>query len=216
MSFKVVTLQHAFFLESALDLARLSLDQKESPTSNSRRACVLGSVLCAVSFLECFINGLFDYAAEPVRRTTFHRALASVWDDVDREQTLTKYQLALALCGQPPFPVHCDPYQSAAILIKFRNAISHPKEIIAQTKSQQRLENKLRGKYVFTASRCGDGHDEFFPHRCLSPDGAAWGVETAARFALDFHGRLPTTAYWLPETGRMEAVLRETKVLRKG
>jgi hypothetical protein len=64
MAFWIRTQQDLFFLSLALDLARLAstLAPPSAAETDSRQACVLGSVICSVSFLECSINGLYDDA----------------------------------------------------------------------------------------------------------------------------------------------------------
>jgi len=83
MEYWIRTQQDLFFLSSAVDLPRLaySLSPLANEETDSRQACVLGAVICSVSFVECSINGLYDYAHQPSRNTKLHRALASVWSD---------------------------------------------------------------------------------------------------------------------------------------
>lgn len=113
MPVSIRTQQDLFFLTSALDLARLaSTLSPPSPAETDRRqACVLGSVICSVSFLECSINGLYD-DAKVMRATKLHRALASVWSEAfDRQPILAKYQIALVLAKREAFKVGAEPYQ---------------------------------------------------------------------------------------------------------
>lgn len=120
MEIWMVTEQDLFFLYSALGLARLasSLPAPSGDDPDTRQACVLGSVVCAVSFLECSINGLYDYAQHPVRATKLLRALAGVWSEAfDRQPILAKYQIALALAKRELFDVGAKPFQPALALI---------------------------------------------------------------------------------------------------
>jgi hypothetical protein len=213
----MVTDQDLFFLSSALDLARLasSLPPPSDAETERRQACVLGSVVCSVSFLECSINGLYDYAQHPTRATKLLRGLASVWSEAfDRQPILAKYQIALALAEREPFEVGSEPYQPALALIELRNAIAHPKELTESERQQKRLEARLHGMYTFNPRQ--QFRKEFFPGRCLSTDCALWAVQSAARLVLEFKRKMPPTAYWLSPTSSswIQHSLKEVQKLR--
>ena len=60
-----------------------------------------------------------------------------MWEEgFERQSTLGKYQIALALGKAELFSAGNEPYQSAHALIALRNAIAHPKRIIANEKEQ--------------------------------------------------------------------------------
>ena len=217
MQFEIETSQDRFYLRSALDLAALSLEEQGRANDNRpsrHQACVIGAITCSVSFLECSINGLYDYARDLHRPTKFHNALASVWSEAfDRQPILSKYQIALTLARRELLPSDTEPYQSAEALIELRNAIAHPKELIGDRKRLRGFERKLRGKYAFGPER--DHRSEFFPERCLTTDCSLWAVTAVARFFLEFSHRLPATAYSLdPRTG-VEAMLKEALAIRR-
>jgi hypothetical protein len=216
LSMRFVTPLDVFYLQSAFDLAALSFDEEAKGVESQPRkhhACVIGAVTCSVSFLECIVNGLYDEAFHRSRTTKFQRALESVWSEgFDRQPTLAKYQIALALARREAFGTDSEPYQSAHALIELRNAIAHPKEIIGSEKQQRRLENALRGKYKFGPKR--EHADEFFPDRCLTPDCAVWAVVTSARFFLEFRRRLPSTAYMFSPERYVAAILEQAKAIQ--
>ena len=165
MHFEIVTLQDRFYLRSALDLAALSFEEqvRENQSKPSRHeACVIGAIMCSVSFLECSINGLYDDARHPHRRTKLHKALANIWSEAfDRQPILSKYQVALTLARRDPLPPDREPYQSAEAVIELRIAVAHPKDLLGHRKRLRSFERKLRGKYVFGPER--DHVLEFFP-----------------------------------------------------
>lgn len=168
-----------------------------------------------MSFLECSINGLYDYAQHPARATNLLRALASVWSEAfDRQPILAKYQIALALAKREPFDVGAEPYQPALALIELRNAIAHPKELTVSERQQKRLEARLHGMYTFNPPR--QHRKEFFPDRCLSTDCALWAVQSAARLVLEFKRKMPPTAYWLSPASfsSIQHSLKEVQKLR--
>jgi len=216
MEYWFITLQDLFYLRAALDLAHLSLTrttEADRGRSDPQKACVLGAVMCSVSFLECSINGLYDYARRPIRGTKLHQALASVWNEgFDRQPMLAKYQIALALARREGFRTSSDPYQSTAALLDLRNAIAHPKELQESEAQQKKLEKRLKGRYLFNPKR--EHRREFFPDRCLSWDCSFWAVETAATFFLEFHRRMPPRSYFLVAHTAVESLLKETRVAR--
>jgi hypothetical protein len=216
MEYWFVTLQDLFYLRASLDLAHLSLTRTvdaHPSGSDPQKACVLGAVMCSVSFLECSINGLYEYARSPVRGTKLHQALASVWNEgFDRQPMLAKYQIALALARREPFRTGSDPYQSTAALLDLRNAIAHPKELQESEAQQRKLETRLKGRYFFNPKQ--EHRREFFPERCLSCDCSFWAVEIAASFFLEFQRRMPRRAYFFVAERAIEALLKETRTAR--
>jgi hypothetical protein len=210
MDFEIVTSQDYFYLDSSVELAALASEeeQKSEPQQRRRTACVVGAITCSTSFIECTINGLYQYAQSPARQTKFHKALASVWSEAfERLPILAKYQLALTLARQDIFSTGDEPYQSTNALIELRNAIAHPKEIWGSHRNQQRLERCLNGRYKFGPQQAHC--KEFFPDRCLTADCAVWAAKSAARFTIDFKRRLPPTAYIFGPTNSIEhAILK--------
>jgi len=198
LSYNIFTLQDYFYMNSAVELAALALEEESrAGVSNEKRhaACVIGAVVCSAAFLECTINGLYEGAKSPARYTKFHKALTSVWSDAfERLPILAKYQLALTLARSDLFKTGEDPYQSAEAVIELRNAIAHPKEIVESKKNQQKLEKRLRGRYKFGPQ--SEHHEEFFPDRCLTADCAIWSAKMTIRFSMEFKRRLPPTAYF--------------------
>jgi hypothetical protein len=217
MRFELMTLQDRFYLGSALDLAALSLEEQRRANDSRRsrhEACVVGAITCSVSFLECSINGLYEYAKDHHRPTKFHKALASVWSEAfDRLPVLSKYQIALTLARREPLRSDAEPYQSADAVIELRNAIAHPKELMGDRKRLRRFEQKLRGKYAFGPKR--DHVSEFFPGRCLTADCSMWAVIAVARFFSEFSGRLPPTAYMSDPRTHVEGILKEAVALAR-
>jgi hypothetical protein len=209
VDFEIVTSQDYFYLGSAVELAALAIEEEQKSEPQERRyaACVVGAITCSTSFVECTINGLYQYAQSPARNTKFHRALASVCSEAfERLPIIAKYQLALTPARRDIFSTGSEPYQSVNALIELRNAIAHPKEIRGSHKNQQRLERSLNGKYKFGPQR--EYCKEFFPDRCLSADCAVWAAKSAVRFTIDFKRRLPPTAYIFgPKDGVEHSIL---------
>ena len=139
-------------------------------------------------FLELVINTLYGDQPSRLKRTNLGKRLAQLWDEgIDRQPTLSKYQIALALAGKPPFRVSAEPYQSVKCLIDLRNALAHPKSTFG-SHAEDRLEHVLRGRYKFREQTSGH---TFFPYACLTPYCALWALKSAATFVIDFYKALP-------------------------
>jgi hypothetical protein len=188
MSFKIFTMMNHFYLGAGLRLAQVAA---EEPTGG--QPYVVGAITCAVSFLEISINSLFEEGVvRSSRKTKFRAALADVWSEAfDRQPTLAKYQIALALARVEGFATNREPYQSAEALITLRNFLAHPKNVFWNEKEEERLLKKLKGKFSFRLS--GPDH-AFFPDACFSPECGRWAILTAARFVQAFDQKLPPSA----------------------
>ena len=217
LTYEIVTFRDYFYLQSAVELALLAVVEESrggESHQGPRAACVIGAVICSAAFLECTINGLYEDAKRHTRRTNFHKALTSVWGEAfERLPILAKYQLALTLARKDIFQTGSEPYQSAEAVIELRNAIAHPKEILESKKNQQKLENRLRGRYKFGVER--EHRKEFFPDRCLSADCAKWATSAAVQFVDEFKRRLPPTAYFFGSRDHLaSAVLSKLGVVK--
>lgn len=196
-TYKIMTLRDYFYLDSAACLVFEAFRTDHGinhAESKHVQAYVVGTIICATSFLEVSINSLFegDFRRSS-RKTKFSEALKSVWSEgFDRQPTVAKYQIALALARAKAFDTRNEPYQSVQALISLRNVIAHPKNVLSSESDQKKLENLLKGKFAF---RKPDSTDrEFFPSYCLTPACAAWALRSAAQFVQDFDRRLPASA----------------------
>jgi hypothetical protein len=177
--------------------------EKEGPPKNQeewieRIAFASSGIMAAAAFLECSINELFDAAVDESEdifgsdRKTMQE-LAGVWDDkLERAQPLEKFARALAVLGKPPFDLSANPYQSAADLFSFRNALVHYRpEWTEPSGDKTKLARRLAGK--FPENMALPLGFPAFPHRYLSHGSAAWSVRTAAGFITTFASmvRLP-------------------------
>ena len=196
MEIRIVTPRDNFYLDSALQLAFSAYrEDAEANQTDSRQvqACVIGTIACACSFLEVAINSVFEGDYRSYRKTKYSDALDSVWSEgFDRQPTLAKYQIALALARVNTFSRGIEPYQSADALIALRNTISHPKKITSSDQEQEKIERILKGKYEF--GKLPSELHEFFPSACLVPACAAWAVFSAVTFFKEFNHRLPASA----------------------
>jgi hypothetical protein len=171
------------------------------------RAYVTGAVFAAAAFLETTINELFKDAVEehsggPVTQLpeSVRSLIAERWrQGVDRFDSLSKYQTALILARQDPFPTGVQPYQDLRLLTNFRNRLIHfePETITAGEPEEQatfhKVEQQLAGKFPPNPLIPEDSRNPVYPDKCLSHGCAKWAVESALRFADDFCSRMKIT-----------------------
>jgi hypothetical protein len=199
--FEVVTFQDRFFLDTARTLAELAAGLQHSNDGKQRdrqMACTVGAIMSAISSLECTINGIFEHAADSVsgghRPTNLQKLMASLWtNDFDRLPMLNKFRVALALAKKQDFDVSKEPFQSVQVLVRLRNSIAHPQEILASKEIQKKLEQSLRGRFKIVPPE--PHRREFFPARCLTPECADWAFISTARFLDAFQKRMPPRSF---------------------
>lgn len=102
-------------------------------------------------------------------------------DVVDAQETLSRYRLILHVLKKQGLEPGHDPYQSAALVVRLRNEITHYKshwdDKMARSSLLRSLEALRHKPPPFTVS----GHT-FFPHRCLSAQCGAWAVKSTIAF----------------------------------
>jgi hypothetical protein len=175
------------------------------------RGYVMGAIFMAVAFLEATINELFRDAVDaytvaehvyppPIRRVPepVRKLLAKRWrESVEREDTLSKYQIALKSAGKAPLDPGRQPYQDAKLLIGLRNRLVHykPEFVVA---GEHIAERQLRGKFAENPFIEADTDNPFYPDRCLSHGCAKWAAESSINFADEFHTRMRTIRAYDP------------------
>ncbi|MFZ1011428.1 MAG: hypothetical protein WAN65_31615 [Candidatus Sulfotelmatobacter sp.] len=198
MTIQIRTMMNHFYLGAALSLAKTSCLEGapvvRGASSFQTQACVVGAIICATSFLEISINSLFEEGiSRTSRETKFKKVLREVWSEgFDRQPTLAKYQIALALARVEGFPIDREPYQSADTLVSLRNFLAHPKRVFGDDEGEEKLILRLKSRFDFRESS-SENH-ALFPDAVLSSGCAAWAVITAARFVSAFDAKLPVSA----------------------
>ncbi len=160
---------------------------------SEHRAYVTGAVVFSTAFLESSINEFFLEALD-MNRDNFGglsdqqiAVLAELWDTVEQQQVLGKYQVALAACGKTRFDKGTDPFQGADGLVKIRNALIHYRpEWDNEQKEHKKLKERLSGRFALNKHGAG----LWFPHQCLGAGCAAWATNQAESFMTDFCQRL--------------------------
>lgn len=110
-----------------------------------------------------------------------HQFLAPLADFLDDQSTLSRFDLILHLLQKPPLDKGCEPYQSASLLVRLRNELTHYKSKWGQDMASQKLFTSLKALHHKPPPFVGS-NTNFFPHQCLSADCAAWAVRSTVAF----------------------------------
>lgn len=188
-----------YMLWAARDFASKAAAIETSHKGESRfdlehRAYVLGAVTSAAGFLEAMINELFQdahdnhgikddgYIAPLPQRT--RQLMAGWWAASGEgfEPVLEKYQLLLLFADQPRLEKGAEPYQSADLLIRLRNALIHYKSESVSADVEHRFTKGLRGRFHDNRLTEGSGNP-WWPDHALGAGCAKWAFESAEALA---------------------------------
>jgi hypothetical protein len=107
--------------------------------------------------------------------------LLPISEFIDNQSALLRFDLILHLLRKPAFNKGVNPYQSAALVIRLRNELVHYKSRWGAEMESSKLQVALQG-LGHKAPPFTDSSMNFFPHRCLSADCAAWALASAVSF----------------------------------
>ena len=114
------------------------------------------------------------------------RRLQPFAEIVDDQDTVSRFQLILQLLEMPALDRGREPFQSTSLVVRLRNEIAHYKSRsgaeMASGKLYSALESLHHKPPPFT-----DASMNFFPHRCLSADCAAWALTSVVAFLDKFY-----------------------------
>jgi hypothetical protein len=162
------------------------------------------AILASATFLEAMVNELFTdaydehgltgdgYLAPLDRRVV--QLMAAWWTETDEgmDRPLAKYQLLLAFAGKSRLDSGSEPIQSAALLIKIRNAIAHYKPDTVYAEEPHRLIQACRGRFAPNGLR-PDGSHAGWPNEMLGAGCAEWAHRSAQALADETCARLGIT-----------------------
>ena len=210
----------AFFSEQSAELENKHGSKPPADWGSSfydHRACVMGSILSSVAFLEAAINELFvdsvEYVAKdpqppptdpprPVDQLDREgrELMAGMWPfDVDRRRILEKYQIALVLNNKPKLDTSRNPYQDTDVVVTLRNTLVHykPQDLPAGLRPEEeplKLARKLRGKeFALNPFMPEESGNPFFPDKALSHGCARWAFDTSLAFTDAFFSQMGIT-----------------------
>lgn len=196
-----------FFIKATYTFYQQSkiFEEKNNSPDENFNAQIVGGIISAASFLECFINEVytdiseghyFPYTGIPKKKLEL---ITKIWDRgiprTARYSTLEKFSIFLDLVDAKPFDKGKYPYQDASILIETRNEMVHfePHWISFEDaegriiSKPHKFESKLKGR--FQPSKLHRTNHFSFPHYCFSSDCLRWAFNSAKDMALDFSER---------------------------
>lgn len=107
-------------------------------------------------------------------------------DVIGRQSTLDRFELILHVLRKPAFDRGKEPFQSAALVVRLRNELTHYKSRWGDDMASDRLFAALKSLRhqppPFTAPSMN-----FFPHLCLSAACAAWALHSIVDFLDRFY-----------------------------
>lgn len=162
-------------------------------------ACEHRGLVCAVIFQcaaaleaeahEICIHGPASFLGSNAADKEAKKILSPLADLVDRQETVARFNLILHLLQRQVLNKSGEPYQSAALTVRLRNELVHYKSRwgaeMGSSKLYRALENMGHQAPPFV-----DKTMNFFPHRCLSADCAAWALKSVVSFLEDFYNAL--------------------------
>jgi hypothetical protein len=122
------------------------------------------------------------------------RALFDEWKQgADRDDVVTKCQLAAKLAGKPPLNFGGGSFQQLTHLIALRNVLVHHKPAVVEhgkpsAESDDDIEKRICRS--FPRSQLCDESYPFRWNRCMGAGCARWAYETAVAFERDFFAHL--------------------------
>ncbi|MEM7009613.1 MAG: hypothetical protein AAF462_10805 [Thermodesulfobacteriota bacterium] len=164
------------------------------------RVYVINSIFSTTAFLEAAINEIFQDAhdghhgyLENLDKPLLDK-LAAIWEVTEQNNknpfsVLEKYQIALNFAAKDEFDKGQDPYQSANLVIKLRNFLTHYKPMFVGGDQKYRIEDKLRGKFALNKILEETGDPEF-PDKMLSKGCTDWSIKSIKSFADEFFERM--------------------------
>ena len=148
-------------------------------------ACAV--LFLAVSALESYGNELFvDH--ETVFPDVKPKVMADLWELLERQPILRKYEFALLLRGSTSFNRDRTPYQDMLKVIDLRNGLMHFKpEWLSAQKEHAKLSRNLAHRA--TRPPFFKENEPLFPKGWVSHATAKWIVRSVLEFILEFEQR---------------------------
>jgi hypothetical protein len=128
--------------------------------------------------------------------------LLPIADIVDDQRTLSRFDLILHLLQRPSLNKGNNPYQGAELVVRLRNEIIHYKSRWGAEMEKSKLMTALQS-LGHKPAPFTDPSMNFFPHRCLSADCAAWALSSVVAFLDAFYVALGVPSRFDPERDRL-------------
>ncbi|MEC5032283.1 MAG: hypothetical protein SAL07_20480, partial [Oscillatoria sp. PMC 1051.18] len=187
----------------------------------SYTSSVMNAVINSVMFMEISINEFFedvsitnldDFKApslldidkigkDAVKRIKYFLEIDKNF--LKRESILDKYNLALLLCEKSTLKKNEEPYQSANLLVGFRNDLVYHKLKANETN----LERSLSNKFNLHAKSEKEPYYYPYPKNHLSHECAKWAVSSSRKFVEEFFEKVGITPVYLKEIAQLSRLL---------
>lgn len=215
----------SFKLESRyIEDAKNITGEFKNELSRNNMSYVIGVIISCVNFLEANINEMFCDAVDgshndrlkPLTSESI-KIMGNMWDYIERESILNKYEIALKLAGKESFNKGSEPYQSVNLLIKLRNELVHYKTKTVESSSfgsdkKDNIEKKYSNLFansLFTKTSA----NPYFPDKCLGYGCARWALNSVVNFTDFYYENIGIKPYY--EHIRDEIDIDELKDINK-
>jgi len=199
--------------------ARKIEDTTQSVTEEiqaDHRAFVVSAIMQSVAAIEAEISEIIIHGpghqlgSNGIDKDArdFLLPLANVLDDCS---SLERYELVLHLLQKSSIDRGAEPFQSADILVRLRNALIHYKSVWGKELESKKLIKQLK-QLRFEAPPFISKSSNFFPHKILCSSCASWSVTTAKEFINRFYVHLNIRSPLKPYESRLTVpeIRRET------
>ena len=195
------------FRDHVVELESQNIKQPFGSFFEDIRSYGSACIMSAAASLEALINEFFIAPEGPLRRQLPDFEV-EFWGSrgIERKSPIEKYQLALAMLGQPKFDKHQSPCRDAWALVELRNALVHYKPTWDPDRQRKvQLMEVLANKYELSPFLPDRGSD-FVTMRSMSAGCVCWVINTVVSFMKEFHGRAQLDeqkmeAFWRFDTG---------------
>lgn len=181
----------AVFVRRAREIERTATESTDDATRCEHRGLVCSVIMQCVAALETeahevCTHGPGSHLGSNGTDTAAKDFLLSVAEFVDGQSALDRFDLILHLLKRPGLNKGANPYQSAALVVRLRNEIIHYKSKWGAEMERNKLQAALRS-LAHEPPPFAHPSMNFFPHRCLSADCAAWALASVVEFLETFY-----------------------------
>jgi len=215
--------KHSFpkiHLQAADYMAGLPRTEEQKPSSEFdhalHRTSVIGAIMFSVATAEAAVNEVFVDAGEQIPRDPEGAldpevldSLAAKWRErrFPFRPMFEKVDEALAIAGAETLDRGRAPHQTAALVVKLRNALVHAEPVRTAlwsddnglARDEQQLERILEGRFELNPHT--GPSNPFFPDHCLSAGCARWAIQVILAYLDAFFDRLGMKPPYAPTQG---------------
>lgn len=129
--------------------------------------------------------------------------LSPLQDFIDSQETLQRYRTILHLLKKPTLLPGHEPSQSAALVVRLRNEITHYKSRWGEEMSRSKLLSTIEA-LKHKPPPFSDPLQNFFPHRCLSAECGGWAIQSTVAFLDEVYRLLEVPSRFVPYRSRLK------------